>query len=125
VRDNAGRSLLRAVASPFTSDVTAVIGVRDGNVRPLLAVLSGEDSMTAALRWHDRARCAEVDPEIFFPEKGQSQRAARRICAACPVREPCLEYALETSQAHGIWGGTGEGERRRIKRQRQEGEKAA
>jgi len=36
------------------------------------------------------------------------------ICTRCPVRVKCLEFALATQQAYGIWGGTSEEERRRI-----------
>ena len=41
---------------------------------------------------------------------------ARRICADCPVKEPCLEYALVTNQDTGVWGGTSEEERRKLRK---------
>jgi len=66
--------------------------------------------------WMLQARCLDADPEAFFPEKGGSTREAKRICAACPVREECLEYALENDERFGIWGGLSERERRRAKR---------
>lgn len=110
-------SLLRSVDSPFTSHVAAAIGVTGGDVRPLLAILNGDDSMAGALRWMDKARCAEVDAEIFFVEKGGSPRPAKRICAGCDVRAQCLEYALETGQTHGVWGGKSEIDRRRMRKQ--------
>ena len=71
------------------------------------------------LTWQDAALCAETDPEAFFPEKGGSTRPAKRICMACEVRVECLEYALEHEDISrfGIWGGTSERERRRLKRQ--------
>ena len=69
------------------------------------------------LTWQDAALCLQVDPEIFFPEKGGSTRAAKRVCAACTARPECLEFALETDQPHGIWGGMSEPERRRLRRQ--------
>jgi WhiB family transcriptional regulator, redox-sensing transcriptional regulator len=61
--------------------------------------------------WMDLGLCAETDPALFFPEKGGSTAAAKRICAACPVRAECLEYALDHCGvfdvgSHGIWGGT-------------------
>src|SRR5438874_5929158 len=66
--------------------------------------------------WQDRARCREYDPEIFFPEKGGSSREAKRICAECPVRIECLNYALRRDERYGVWGGMSERERRRLKR---------
>nr|MDQ6928977.1 WhiB family transcriptional regulator [Actinomycetota bacterium] len=43
---------------------------------------------------------------------------ARRVCIDCPVKSPCLEYALANSIDHGVWGGASERERRRIARRR-------
>lgn len=56
--------------------------------------------------WIDQALCAQVDPEIFYPEKGMSFYAARRVCASCPVVAQCLEYAIENREEYGLWGGT-------------------
>ena len=61
--------------------------------------------------------CAETDPEIFFPEKGESNRPAKQVCRGCFVREQCLEDALERDERFGIWGGLSERERRRMKRE--------
>ncbi|WP_460782771.1 WhiB family transcriptional regulator [Nonomuraea sp. N2-4H] len=47
------------------------------------------------------------------PSQSQADRA-KQVCAGCPVREPCLEYALSTRQAHGVWGGTDPGQRREL-----------
>ena len=66
--------------------------------------------------WQDQALCAETDPEAFFPEKGGSTRAAKRVCSACEVRAVCLEYALTHDERFGIWGGTSEHERRQLRR---------
>lgn len=60
------------------------------------------------------ALCAQVDPELFFPEKGGSTREAKRICRRCPIRDACLEYALVNGERFGIWGGQSERERRRL-----------
>jgi WhiB family redox-sensing transcriptional regulator len=68
--------------------------------------------------WRRAALCAETDPEAFFPEKGGSTREAKRVCAGCPVRMQCLEYALGNDERFGIWGGLSERERRRIRLQR-------
>lgn len=65
------------------------------------------------------ALCSQTDAQLFFPEKGQSDQAktARRICNACPLIEPCREYAL-TVAVYGFWGGTSERERQKIRRVR-------
>jgi WhiB family redox-sensing transcriptional regulator len=64
--------------------------------------------------WTEQALCAQIDLEAFFPEKGGSTRAAKRICAECPVKTPCLRYALDHAERFGIWGGVTERERRRM-----------
>ena len=51
---------------------------------------------------------------LFFPSDGVGVDVARRICADCPVKSECLEYALANRIDHGVWGGTSERERRRI-----------
>ncbi len=68
--------------------------------------------------WQAKARCTEVDPEIFFPERGGSSKAARQVCSNCQVRAQCLEYALNNKEQFGIWGGTSERERRRLRKER-------
>jgi WhiB family redox-sensing transcriptional regulator len=77
-----------------------------------LTVLGEEDPP----RWQEEALCAQTDPESFFPEKGGSTREAKRICAACDVRQECLEFALARDERFGIWGGLSERERRRLRR---------
>lgn len=74
----------------------------------------GEDG---ELAWQADALCAQTDPEAFFPEKGGSTRDAKRVCSECPVREACLEYAMENDERFGIWGGLSERERRRLRKQ--------
>lgn len=73
--------------------------------------------------WIEHSRCIGEDPELFFPVgTGGSARAqtakAIEICGSCPVRAACLEWALETCQDAGVWGGLGEEERREIRRAR-------
>lgn len=64
--------------------------------------------------WRDAALCAEIDPELFFPEKGESSKSAKRACRQCVARQPCLEYALEHEIPFGVWGGLSARERRRL-----------
>lgn len=68
--------------------------------------------------WHADALCAQSDPEAFFPEKGMSARAAKQICAACPVAAQCLDWAIEHNERHGVWGGLTEHERVGLRRSR-------
>ena len=68
--------------------------------------------------WVSRALCAQTDPELFFPERGESGNLARRICADCEVREECLEFALKDPTTVGVWGGTTTHQRRQINQQR-------
>jgi hypothetical protein len=65
--------------------------------------------------WTQAAVCASVDPELWFPEKGNSAARAKKICATCPVREPCLQYALDNDDRFGVFGGTTERDRRKIR----------
>lgn len=53
---------------------------------------------------------------LWFPERGELTTAAQEICAACPVQQDCLDYALTTVQKNGIWGGRSERQRRRMRR---------
>ncbi len=67
----------------------------------------------------EQAACQTADPELFFPVAGGRAGVAdiaraKAVCAACLVREQCLDYAVETGQAHGVWGGTTVDERRAI-----------
>lgn len=56
--------------------------------------------------WRDEALCAQTDPEIFFPEKGQATGPALRVCAGCPVRAACLADALaRRDTTFGVLGG--------------------
>ena len=75
--------------------------------------------------WMARGRCRAEPPSLFFPSDGVGVEVARRICADCPVKAACLEYALRNGIDHGVWGGTSERERRRIARRRRLAAEAA
>lgn len=66
----------------------------------------------------DLANCHDRDPDLFFPDRGAATAPAKAICHNCQVREECLEFALTNGERFGIWGGTSERERRRIRRRR-------
>ena len=70
------------------------------------------------MTWMQRGRCRDIPPSTFFPSDGVGVDVARRICADCPVKARCLEYALENHIDHGVWGGCSERERRRILKRR-------
>lgn len=65
--------------------------------------------------WVELRNCADADTNLFFPERGQSTAAAKKICRSCVVREECLNYAMMNGEKVGIWGGLSELERRRIR----------
>jgi WhiB family redox-sensing transcriptional regulator len=72
--------------------------------------------------WRSLGACRREDPELFFPmAQGpgliQLQRA-KAICGRCPVQGECLEFAVQTVQDHGVWGGLSEEERRNLRRAR-------
>jgi WhiB family redox-sensing transcriptional regulator len=80
--------------------------------------------------WRNGASCRDVDPDLFFPIGTTGQaidqiEAAKAVCAACPSRVPCLEFALATNQESGIWGGASEDERRALRRRRQRAARTA
>lgn len=64
-------------------------------------------------------RAPDVDPDWWFPVSGDSVTAARakRVCADCPLRLPCLAVALARNEQFGVWGGLTETERRPLPRQ--------
>lgn len=67
--------------------------------------------------WQDKAACIGYDPDLWFPEwpKPNEYRQARRICSGCPVRSECLQFALESDNRYGMFGGLTPGERESIK----------
>jgi WhiB family redox-sensing transcriptional regulator len=67
--------------------------------------------------WLEHRGCKGVDTAVFYPGRGDHQAVAtaKTICAGCPVRQDCLDYAIRTSQRIGIWGGLSEYERRDIR----------
>lgn len=68
-------------------------------------------------QWMDDALCREIDRDIFFPELGGKSIPAKLICHKCRVQNECLSYALSFTTILGVWGGTTEPERRRLKRE--------
>jgi WhiB family redox-sensing transcriptional regulator len=72
--------------------------------------------------WRINAICRDTDPELFFPVGTTGQALlqiakAKGVCCQCPVKVECLDFAMETNQDTGIWGGLSEDERRNLRRQ--------
>lgn len=91
------------------------VGERRGPRDPL-NVSTGRDD-----RWRDHASCRFTDPVLFFPVGSTGGaadhiRAAQAVCVDCRVRSACLQFAVETNQEAGVWGGTSEEERRTLRR---------
>ena len=68
--------------------------------------------------WRRDAACLGAGPNAFYPERGEDVLAAKAVCAECPVKQDCLDYALETRQLFGIWGGLSERQRRALRPRR-------
>ena len=68
------------------------------------------------LSWRVNSACQGLDPDIFYPESEDNCDLAIAICKTCHVRIACLNYALETREKQGVWGGASARERRRLLR---------
>jgi WhiB family redox-sensing transcriptional regulator len=82
-----------------------------------------------AADWRSAGACLHADPDLFFPisltERAAEQiAAAKAICARCPVRRECLEYAEAHDPMYGIWGGTTVTDRQRTRRRQQRAARA-
>jgi len=72
----------------------------------------------ARWHWQDHGACREADTALFFHpqnERGSARLkrdyAAKRVCAGCPVRLECADYAVRAREPYGVWGGLSEEER--------------
>jgi WhiB family transcriptional regulator, redox-sensing transcriptional regulator len=112
---------------PETTRLTAV-GSISANAISANAVVS--NLATSPVKWdvdhwRTEAACSSLDTNLFFPDPDTDQdvlpqiAAAKGICAGCPVRQSCLEFAIRTRQLDGVWGGHTPEERRSIRRRRQ------
>lgn len=68
--------------------------------------------------WIERGNCVGQDTALFFPTRGASQKDAKALCATCPVKVECLEYAMVNTIRDGVWGGLSERARRRLRKER-------
>jgi WhiB family transcriptional regulator, redox-sensing transcriptional regulator len=68
--------------------------------------------------WRHQAACVGLDPELWFPvgvlgPALEQEAVAKAVCAGCPVRAVCLEWASQRC-VQGVWGGLSELERRAL-----------
>jgi len=68
------------------------------------------------ISWRINSACQGLDPDIFYPESEDNCEQATAICKSCHVRIACLNYALDTREKQGVWGGASARERRRLLR---------
>ncbi|HSS11264.1 MAG TPA: WhiB family transcriptional regulator [Acidimicrobiales bacterium] len=71
--------------------------------------------------WRDQAACRDTDPDLFFPigttgPAIEQIDSAKAVCRQCEAQAACLEFAITTNQESGIWGGTSEEERRKLRK---------
>lgn len=93
--------------------------LEEDEIRPFLSypcTMLGMD-FPSPPEWAKKAACQiAADPDIFFPIRGGSSKAARAICATCSERTPCLTYCMSNNETFGIWGGTSDRDRRVLRR---------
>ena len=94
------------------------------HVRADLATDSGEylpvgvyEELFTPEPWTERAACAALPADMFFPARGHEVETAKAVCRECPVCDDCLDAALRRGEKFGIWGGASERERRVMRRQ--------
>ncbi len=119
VGGNGGRALgVRRAGGP-TDRLGQNRRVRSADVTARGQHLAAVDLGRLDQEWWDRAACRGQRTALFFPTPGGAAATAQAIplCRRCPVRSPCLDYAMHTA-AVGIWAGTTDEERRRLRRRR-------
>lgn len=75
--------------------------------------------MIPNLDWLEDATCAGMDPRAFFATGNHARAqvfAAKRVCATCPVQQACRNYAIQTGERFGVWGGMSQLELRKRRR---------
>lgn len=83
-----------------------------------MQLLSDFALVTADFRWMNDAACRGRNDIDFFPEDNYVAKAAiaTTICDQCPVKQQCLDFAIDNGIQYGIWGGLGFQQRRRYLR---------
>ena len=86
-----------------------------------MALTSNRSLDLAIEDWRANSACRDTDPDLFFPVGTTGPAldqiaSAKAVCDTCEAKAPCLEFALTTNQDSGVWGGTSEEERRKLRR---------
>jgi WhiB family redox-sensing transcriptional regulator len=88
---------------------------------PMSSIATLPTPTTSNWGWQGQAACRGADPEVFFMgenERGTRKRLheeqAKSVCALCPVKQACLDWAVDVGEMFGVWGGTTPGERQRL-----------
>ncbi|MEU0017997.1 WhiB family transcriptional regulator [Streptomyces rochei] len=88
--------------------------------------------MIPNLDWQDRAACVGLDSRVFYANGKHAREqvnAARKVCAACPVAAQCADFAIQTGEKWGVWGGMSQKQlrqrRRRLRAPRNTGSRKA
>ena len=92
--------------APSTGDFVRALGMSESWRSEILTTPMNFD----VAAWRYLARCAGCDPDLFFPtgHNGpalRQRKLAKAVCAQCPVQPECLQWALDTRQTYGVWGG--------------------
>jgi WhiB family redox-sensing transcriptional regulator len=80
------------------------------------------NTIRSQISFREEAACRGMPTDMFYPEAWRAEELARAeapakaVCATCPVQEDCLEWAMRNNESHGVWGGMGETDRRRLRR---------
>ena len=86
-----------------------------------MALMAGRPLAITLDDWRSLAACQDTDPDLFFPVGTtgpaiEQIEQAKAVCETCDAKAPCLEFAMSTNQDSGVWGGTSEEERRKLRR---------
>jgi WhiB family redox-sensing transcriptional regulator len=103
-RSHGGGGLMTRARMPRPHEVA--IARRDPRLLEAIQELRTDEA------WRTRGACRSVDPETFFPAPNEPSESAVALCGTCEVRGPCLAWALQVGDCHGVWGGTTPRERR-------------
>ena len=82
----------------------------DPDPYPIVALFDAEPE------WRDRAACKGADLDAFFPRHGHIPTEVKELCATCPVKQNCLDFAVKNRIVDGYWGGMSPKQRRRVAR---------